>query len=45
MKSKLIGLGLVMVIAMVGLILFLGFHDEKVDYSEATKKVEITATK
>jgi hypothetical protein len=45
MKSKLIGLGFVMVLAMIGFILFLGFHEESFDYSETTKKIEITATK
>ena len=45
MKSKLIGLGFVMVLAMVGFILFLGFHKESLDYSEKTKDIEITATK
>jgi hypothetical protein len=45
MKSKLIGLGFVVVLLIIALILFLGFHEEKLDHSETTKKIEVSPTK
>lgn len=45
MKSKLIGFGFVVVLLIIALILFLGFHEESVDHAETTKKIEVSPTK